>query len=91
MTLSTYFMWANKKTNHSQVTVVQFGFMLSLQKFKQFQNSMTTSKVILKSHLFQQQQPFNDQQLLSPLMKMPSVKPVKKFQVYFLPAVTTAQ
>lgn len=39
---------------------------------------MTTSKVILKSHLFQQQQPFNDQQLLSPLMKMPSVKPVKK-------------
>lgn len=52
---------------------------------------MTTSEAMLKSHLFQKQQPFKDQQPLSPLMKTPSVKPVKKPQVYLLPAVPTAQ
>lgn len=50
-----------------------------------------TTEVMLKSHLFQKQQPFKDQQLLSPLMKMPSVKPVKKPHIYLLPVVTTVQ
>lgn len=36
LTLNTYFVQANKKANHSQVTVVQVGFSLPLQMLKQF-------------------------------------------------------
>lgn len=63
LTFGVYTPAGQTKNDHSQGTVTQIGFILPLQKESNSKKGMAIPEALfLKSHSFQQQQPFEDQQ-----------------------------
>lgn len=63
LTFGVYTPVGQTKNDHSQGTVTQIGFILPLQKESNSKKGVAIPEALfLKSHSFQQQQPFEDQQ-----------------------------